>query len=69
MKFACPEKRLRAPGMKATPRNLQSRASVEMVQNGDGYEIRPSGSNTGDSRLGFDMEILVPKKAQLTVRS
>ena len=42
---------------------------MEVAQNGDGYEIRPSGSNTGDSRLGFDMEILVPKKAQVTVRS
>jgi DUF4097 and DUF4098 domain-containing protein YvlB len=48
---------------------VAERASVEIVQNGDGYEIRPSGSNTGDSRLGFDMEIAVPKKASLTVRT
>ena len=48
---------------------VAERASVEIVQNGDGYEIRPSGSNSGDSRLGFDMEIAVPKKASLTVRT
>ncbi len=48
---------------------LADHATVEIVQNGDGYEVRPSGSNTGDSRLAFDMEIAVPRKAQLTVRS
>ena len=53
----------------ADAEKLSSRASVEVVQNGDGYEIHPTGSNTGDSRLGFDMEIVVPKKASLTVRS
>jgi DUF4097 and DUF4098 domain-containing protein YvlB len=45
------------------------RVSVEVVKNGDGYEIRPSGSNTGDSRLSFNMEIVVPKKSQVTVRN
>lgn len=48
---------------------LANRASVEVVQNGDGYEIHPTGSNTGDSRLAFDMEIIVPKKAPLAIRS
>jgi DUF4097 and DUF4098 domain-containing protein YvlB len=48
---------------------LADHVSVEIVQNGDGYEVRPSGSNTGDSRLGFDLDIVVPKKAQLTVRT
>ena len=48
---------------------LSDHASLEIVQNGDGYEVRPSGSNTGDSRLTFDMEIAVPRKAQLTVRT
>jgi DUF4097 and DUF4098 domain-containing protein YvlB len=45
------------------------RVSVEVVKNGDGYEIHPAGSNTGDSRLGFNMEIVVPRKSQLTVRN
>src|ERR1700733_1268523 len=48
---------------------LADRVSVEVVKNGDGYEIHPSGSNIGDSRLGFNMEIVVPKKSQLTVRN
>jgi hypothetical protein len=48
---------------------LADRVSVEVVKNGDGYEIHPKGSNTGDSRLSFNMEIVVPKKSQLTVRN
>jgi DUF4097 and DUF4098 domain-containing protein YvlB len=48
---------------------LAGRASVEIVQNGDGYEIRPIGSGTSDSRLSLDLEVSVPKKALLTVRS
>src|SRR6266852_1510270 len=43
--------------------------SVEIVKNGDGYEVHPTGINAGDSRIGVDMEVVVPKKAQLTVRS
>jgi DUF4097 and DUF4098 domain-containing protein YvlB len=43
--------------------------TVEIVQNGDGYEIHPKGINAGDSRIGVDMEIEVPSKSPLTVRS
>jgi DUF4097 and DUF4098 domain-containing protein YvlB len=43
--------------------------SVEIVQNGDGYEIHPTGANAGDSRVSIDMEIQVPKKASLTIRN
>src|SRR5271155_5678333 len=43
--------------------------SVEIVQNGDGYEIHPTGANAGDSRISIDMEIQVPKKASITVRN
>lgn len=43
--------------------------SVEIVENGDGYEIHPSGINAGESRVAVDMEIEVPKKATVTVRS
>jgi DUF4097 and DUF4098 domain-containing protein YvlB len=42
--------------------------SAEIVQNGDGYEVRPTGAG-GDSRVSVDMDVVVPKKAQLTVRS
>lgn len=43
--------------------------SVEIVQNGDGYEIRPKGVGAGDSRIGVDMEIEVPAKSPIAVRS
>jgi hypothetical protein len=42
--------------------------SAEIVQNGDGYEVRPTGTS-GDSRVSVDMDVVVPKKSQLTVRS
>lgn len=43
-------------------------ANVEIVQNGDGYEIRPT-SDDNDSRFAADVEISVPKKATVVVRS
>lgn len=46
---------------------LADRASIEIVQNGDGYEIRPAGSV--DSRLSLDLEVSVPKKSLLTIRN
>jgi DUF4097 and DUF4098 domain-containing protein YvlB len=50
-------------------KKLADGASVEIVQNGDGYEIRPAGNSIGDSRLSVDIEVSVPKKTSLTVRS
>jgi len=45
------------------------RVSVEIAQNGDGYEIRPTGGNAGDSRISFDLDVAVPKRASLTIRN
>jgi Putative adhesin len=45
------------------------RVGVEIVKNGDGYEIHPSGSSAGDSRISFDLDVAVPKKASLTIRN
>lgn len=42
--------------------------SAEIVQNGDGYEVRPTG-NAGDSRISVDLDVVVPSKASVTVRS
>lgn len=42
--------------------------SAEIVQNGDGYEVRPTGAG-GDSRISVNLDVVVPKKSQLTVRS
>ncbi|MHB8503578.1 MAG: DUF4097 family beta strand repeat-containing protein [Candidatus Acidiferrales bacterium] len=43
--------------------------SVEIVQNGGGYEIHPTGMGAGDSRISIDMDIQVPKKSVLTLRN
>jgi len=43
--------------------------SVEIVKNGDGYEVRPAGVGGGDSRVSVDMDVVVPNKAAVTVRS
>jgi Putative adhesin len=45
------------------------RVGVEIVKNGDGYEIHPSGVSAGDSRISFDLDVMVPKKASLTIRN
>ena len=42
---------------------------VEIVRNGDGYEIHPTGASTGDSRISLDLDVAVPKKASLTIRN
>lgn len=42
--------------------------SAEIVQNGDAYEVRPTGTG-GDSRVSVDLNVVVPKKSQVTVRS
>ena len=43
--------------------------SVEIVKNGDGYEIHPTGPGSGDNRIAVDMDIQVPMKASVTVRN
>ena len=50
-------------------RQIANRAGIEIVQNGDGYEVRPTGSGAADSRVSLDLDVAVPKKSSLTVRS
>jgi Putative adhesin len=45
------------------------RVGVEIVKNGDGYEVHPSGTSAGDSRISLDLDVMVPKKASLTIRN
>ena len=42
---------------------------VEIVKNGDGYEIHPDGAGASDSRINLDLDVAVPKKASLTIRN
>src|SRR5262249_25629704 len=48
-------------------RRLADQVSVEIAKNGDAYEVRPAGGN--ESRVTTDMDVVVPKKAALTIRS
>jgi Putative adhesin/Domain of unknown function (DUF5668) len=50
-------------------RRLGEHVSAEIVQNGDGYEVRPTGGGSGNSRVSVDMDITVPKKALLTIHN
>jgi hypothetical protein len=45
------------------------RVGVEIVKNGDGYEIHPSGVSAGGSRISLDLDVMVPKKASVTIRN
>jgi Domain of unknown function (DUF5668)/Putative adhesin len=50
-------------------RRLGEQVSAEIVQNGDGYEVRPTGARGRDSRVSVDMDVIVPQKALVTVHS
>jgi Domain of unknown function (DUF5668)/Putative adhesin len=41
-------------------------SGVEIVQNGDGWDVQPTGS---DSRVSLDMDVVVPAKSAVTVRN
>jgi Domain of unknown function (DUF5668)/Putative adhesin len=45
------------------------KVSVEIVRNGDGYEVHPTGVGGGDSRVSVDMDVAVPNKSVVTVRN
>lgn len=49
--------------------HLASTISVEIVKNGDAYEVRPANASNRDSRVSLDMDISIPKKASLTVHN
>src|SRR6266851_8254492 len=48
-----------------TAKKLSKQVSAEIVQNGDGYEVRPTGA--GNSRVSVDIDITLPRKALLSV--
>ena len=43
--------------------------SAEIVQQGDAWEVRPTGFDTSDSRYSMDLDVVVPKKSLITVRN
>lgn len=44
-------------------------AKPEIVQNGDGYEIRTPDFDSASSRVAIDLDVVVPKKSTLTIRN
>jgi len=52
----------------STAKRLSEHVSAEIVQNGDGFEVRPTGLG-GRSRVSVDMDVTVPKKASVTIHS
>jgi len=44
-----------------------AKVGVEIVQNGDGYDVRPTGPS--DSHVSLNLDVEVPKKAALTIRN
>jgi DUF4097 and DUF4098 domain-containing protein YvlB len=52
-----------------TAKKLSEQVSAEIVQNGDGFEVRPIGVGGGRSRVNVDMDVTVPRKAAVTIHS
>jgi hypothetical protein len=43
--------------------------TLEIIQNGDSYEVRPSGYDESDARISVDLEVSVPKKSPLAIKT
>lgn len=43
--------------------------TVQITQNGDGFEVHPSGYDPSDSRISVDIEVAVPKRSALTIKT
>jgi DUF4097 and DUF4098 domain-containing protein YvlB len=43
--------------------------NVEITKNGDTYEVHPTGYDPSDARISVDMEVAVPKKSILTIKT
>jgi DUF4097 and DUF4098 domain-containing protein YvlB len=43
--------------------------NVSIEQNGDGYEVHPTGFDLSSSRIGVDLEVAIPKKSALSIKT
>ena len=43
--------------------------NVEITKNGDTYEVHPTGYDLSDARISVDLEVAVPKKSTLTIKT
>jgi len=44
-------------------------AKLELLREGDSYILRPTAPAQDDTRFGFDLDVSVPKKAELSIKS
>ncbi|GAC1686041.1 MAG: hypothetical protein PVS2B2_25040 [Candidatus Acidiferrum sp.] len=49
--------------------HIAEHVTAEIVQNGDTYEIRPAGFDSGDSRISLNLDVTVPEKSSLTLKT
>ena len=54
---------------KSSADHMAEPIAVSVTQDGDTYQVAPIGYDTGDGRISVDMEIIVPKKATVSVES
>jgi len=50
-------------------RKVAKPVTVEIVKNGDSYEVHPSGYDQSDARIGVNLEVSVPKKSPLVIKT
>jgi hypothetical protein len=48
---------------------LAAPVAVEISQAGNTFEVQPEGFDTGDTRIGLNLDVVVPKKSSVTVRN
>jgi hypothetical protein len=53
----------------STAKKVSDKVSAEIVQNGDGFEVRPTGLSGRGSRVSVDIDVAVPKRASVTIHS
>ena len=48
---------------------LSESVNVEITKDGDNYVVRPAGSAQSDGRFSYELEVGVPKKAEVSVKT
>ncbi|HUL15542.1 MAG TPA: DUF5668 domain-containing protein [Terriglobales bacterium] len=48
---------------------LAAPVAVEITQSGNSFEVQPAGFDPGDTRIGLNLDVVVPKKSPVTVRN
>jgi DUF4097 and DUF4098 domain-containing protein YvlB len=48
---------------------LAKPVGVEVAKNGDAYEVHPTGYDLSNSRISVDLELSVPRKSPLTIKT